>query len=394
MKLKTKILILIAVSICFWSCEDKKSDPERGTIVSSSTIISYQASDIEAYLALSEMDIQLSDIHGVEAIKIVYETIDPHNNGTTASGAFFLPLETINPPLLSLQHGTETERDRVASVNPLNSVEGFLGLIMGAMGYCTAVPDYLGLGESDLLHPYLHAKSTATSVIDFLRAVRNYCDKNEIGLNDQLFLTGYSEGGYATLAVHREIEENYTDEFQLTAVAPMAGPYDLSGTVDSLFNSLEYTASIYPAFILTTYDNIYGWDRLDDFFQSTYAALLPDLFDGTSSYTQISLALPLYLSDLLKTDFVTAYINGNEPAIRAALEENTLLDWSPSVPLRFFHGNADEVVPYFNAITAVQNLSVSSSSTVELVTIEQGTHGTAGEDAILGMIEWFAQFQP
>ena len=392
MKLKIQITILIALSICFWCCEDKISDPERGTIVSSNPLFTYTASDIETYLAISGMDIQLGDIHNVEAVKIVYETIDPYNNRTTASGAFFLPLEAVNPPLLSLQHGTETKRSEVASVNPMNSVEGFLGLILGAMGYCTAVPDYLGLGESDLLHPYLHAKSTATSVIDFLRAVRNYCDKNDIGLNDQLFLTGYSEGGYATLATHREIEEYYTDEFQLTAVAPMAGPYDLVGTVDSLFNSLAYTNSIYAAFILTAYNEIYGWDRLDDFFQPAYATILLGLFDGSKSYSEIGNQLPPSLSDLLNPNFVTDYLNGSETTVRATLKENTLLDWSPTIPLRFFHGNADEVVPYFNAVTTVQNLTVGSSSTVELITIEQGTHETAGEAAIIGMIEWLAGF--
>lgn len=392
MKLKIQITILVALSICFWSCEDKISDPERGAIVSTTPLFTYQSSDIETYLTLSGMEIQLGDIQGVEAVKIVYETIDPQNNRTTASGAFFLPLEAVNPPLLSLQHGTETKRSEVASVNPMNSVEGFLGLIFGAMGYCTAVPDYLGLGESDLLHPYLHAKSTATSVVDFLRAVRNYCNKNDIGLNDQLFLTGYSEGGYATLATHREIEEYYADEFQLTAVAPMAGPYDLVGTVDSLFNSLAYANSIYAAFILTAYNEIYGWDRLDDFFQPAYASLLPGLFDGTRTYDEISSSLPPHLSSLLNTDFITAYVNGSESAVRTALEENTLLDWSPSVPLRFFHGDADEVVPYFNAVTTVQNLAAGSSSTVELITIEQGTHETAGETAIIGMIEWLADF--
>ncbi|NQT96186.1 MAG: prolyl oligopeptidase family serine peptidase [Candidatus Marinimicrobia bacterium] len=392
MKLKIQLIILATLSICFWSCEDKISDPERGNIISTTPIFTYQAGDIETYLAISGMDIQLGDIHGVEAVKIVYETIDLHNNRTTASGAFFLPLEVIDPPLLSLQHGTETKRSQVASVNPFNSVEGRLGLILSAMGYCTAVPDYLGLGESDLFHPYLHAKSTATSVIDFLRAIRNYCDKNDIGLNEQLFLTGYSEGGYATLAVHREIEKFHTDEFQLTAVAPMAGPYNLAGTVDTIFTSLAYTNSIYPAFILTAYNQIYGWDRLDDFFQPAYATILPGLFDGSKSYSEIGNQLPSLLTDLLNPIFVTDYLNGNETIVRATLEENTLLDWSPTVPLRFFHGDADEVVPYYNAVAVVQSLSANSSTTVELITIENGTHETAGEAAIIGMIEWFAGF--
>ena len=42
---------------------------------------------------------------------------------------------------------------------------------------------------------------------------------------DELFLLGYSEGGYATMALHRELQQFHSDEFTVTASAPMAGPW-------------------------------------------------------------------------------------------------------------------------------------------------------------------------
>ncbi|MBC8401160.1 MAG: alpha/beta hydrolase [Candidatus Marinimicrobia bacterium] len=387
-----KITFLIPIFF-FLGCEDSNEpDPDRGAIISSSSLLTFQISDIEPYLTVFDLPDEIEAAYSVEVVKIVYGTIDTDGNYTPASGALFIPLNAADLPMLSIQHGTETNRSKVASVNPMNSVEGFQGLIFAATGYCAAVPDYLGLGDSDLLHPYLHAESMASAIIDFIRAARSFCQQIDIDLNDQLFLTGYSEGGYATLAVHKEIEEFHSDEFQLTAVAPMAGPYNLAGTVDSIFTSLAYTNSVYPAFILTAYNQIYGWDRLDDFFQPAYAALLPGLFNGSKSYSEIGEQLPPLLTDLLNPNFITDYLNGSETTVRMTLEENTLLDWSPTVPLRFFHGDADEVVPYYNAVSVVQSLSANSSTTIELITIENGTHETAGEAAIIGMIEWFAGF--
>ena len=58
----------------------------------------------------------------------------------------------------------------------------------------------MGLGSSPGFHPYLHARSEATASVDMLRAGRNYCASNNIGLNGQVFLAGYSQGGHTEMA--------------------------------------------------------------------------------------------------------------------------------------------------------------------------------------------------
>ncbi|MFH1852439.1 MAG: alpha/beta fold hydrolase [Candidatus Neomarinimicrobiota bacterium] len=386
--------ILIALIVMTGSCDLNPEDqPIRGEIVSATALGSYTSEQIATIITLAGFDNSSDPQFAVDAYRIIYETIDPAGADVKASGALFVPVGGPAYPLLSLQHGTVTERDAVASVHPYNSGEGFIGLIAASRGYCTAVPDYLGYGQSELLHPYLHARSLASAVIDFIRAGRNFCREREIDLDDRLFLTGYSEGGYATLATHREIEQNFSDEFNLTAVAPMAGPYDLTGTVDSIFQDSDYTQPLYPAFILAAYADIYDELRLADIFQPPYAELIPGLFDGTSDYDQITAILPGTLGDLFHDDFISGYLGGNEPELTAILRENTLLDWHPSVPLTFFHGDADETVPYYNALTAVANLSATSTAAVNLVTIPGGSHGTAILSAFSGMFEWLAGFE-
>jgi hypothetical protein len=48
--------------------------------------------------------------------------------------------------------------------------EGGLSLIFAARGYVVVAADYVGLGVSETFHPYLHAESEATAVVDALRA--------------------------------------------------------------------------------------------------------------------------------------------------------------------------------------------------------------------------------
>ena len=89
-------------------------------------------------------------------------------------------------------------------------------------------------------------------------ATKAFCKDNEIRRNGRLYLTGYSEGGFFAYHTQRMIQESYSDMLDLTAVAPMAGPYDLAGTVQSILTSSEYVDLAYVGFVFTAYDRAYG----------------------------------------------------------------------------------------------------------------------------------------
>jgi hypothetical protein len=382
------IIFLLAIRCSEDSIVDTKSY-DRGDIISSKEIETYTPEAIVQLLSFAQIPVTIQPEYSVKIISIKYQTITADGDLTEASGALYIPQSDIDYPLLSIQHGTETERTKVASVSPLQSVEGVVGLITGATGYVTCIPDYIGFGVSKKLHTYVHAKSLSLSVIDFLRASRTYCDANNINLTDQLFLGGYSEGGYASLAAQREIQQNYSSEFKITANAPMAGPYDLLGTTETILGKSSYSSPIYIAYLLTAYNNIYSWNRLDDFFKAPYAGKMSGLFDGTNSYSTINDQLPSEITQLLNETFVNNVIAEADTAVINALKENTLLDWVPDSPVRFFHGNSDDTVPYENATTARDIFLENGATSVELISIPGGTHSTSGLPAVLGMIDWF-----
>ena len=58
-------------------------------------------------------------------------------------------------------------------------------------------------------------------------------------VNPEINVPGYSEGGYATMATVKEIDENLNHEIDITVTFPMAGDYDLSGVMVALMLSEE-----------------------------------------------------------------------------------------------------------------------------------------------------------
>lgn len=390
-------LIMISFAlISFQSCtQDENNDPvtpavhERGDIVQANSLGTMSAGDIQQILANVNMTIPFTLNYSVETISINYYTTDGFGKQTIVSGALIIPQGGNSLPLVSIQHGTQTKNNLVASVSPMNSTEGIIGLIMASMGYLVVVPDYLGFGVSNVIHPYLHAESLIPGIIDLMRAGRTYSSQHQITLDGRVFLTGYSEGGYASLVAQRKIELEYAQEFNLTAVAPMAGPYDLNGMMQTLFQTGQYNHTAYVAYILTAYNNIYGWDRLNDIFNAPYSSTVQSLFDGSKTFGEIVNQLPATFSELMNSNFVNNVNNGNESAFISAMQENTLLDWTPRAPINFFHGDADDISPYQNALTAVEKLTANGGTNIFLTTIPGGNHENSGPIAIVGAIQWF-----
>ena len=386
--MKYKIGIL-ALMMLFASCSKEEKVYERGDVIESSVIAEYSTDQVEQLLASRNFTNPLTLEYPVKAVKLVYQTIDPDGNKASASGAVYYPDADHVFPTVSFHHGTVTAKNFVASVAPGNSEAGVVGMVMASMGYVFVTADYHGLGDSDVYYTYLMAESSATTVIDMLRAADAWCMDNGITRNERLFLMGYSKGGYVTMATHREIDRHYSDEFAVTASAPLAGSYVLKETFDSIISRKTYDRPVLIAYVLASYNHHYRWDRIEQFFNDPYGSMIYDLYDGTKWLDVINNQLPVAVSDLLSPQFIDNYLSGNEHDMTQAIALNEVLDWTPVAPVRLFHGDADSTVPYFNSVRALEYFQQNGKSNVDLITIEGKDHIQAAEDAIIKAIEWF-----
>ncbi|MBV8601920.1 MAG: alpha/beta fold hydrolase, partial [Candidatus Eremiobacteraeota bacterium] len=204
----------------------------------------------------------------VRLYQIQYATIGVGGEPADASAGFFVPLAGCKGPfpLVGYGHGTNLVKQQLIS-NPATISRTWtppdqdpyvVANVFAAHGYAVAATDYLGLGLSSYpYHPYLHAASEASAVIDSLRAARAAAKKLGIQLSPEVFLSGHSQGGQTTVATQRAIEASYGKEFRLRGVAPSSGPYALAQTFRDALAHQSQDAPILAAYTLTGYQKIY-----------------------------------------------------------------------------------------------------------------------------------------
>ena len=361
---------------------------DRGRFVSATLLNSIPKTTVAALL--SQLGVTLKPTSGVAVYKILYETVDPFGGSVLASGALVMPdVITRALPLVSYQHGTIITKQDVPS---RLSTEIAIGVAFGSTDYLAVLPDYLGLGDSPGFHPYHHARSEATAVVDMLRAARRFCASNSIALNQQLFLCGYSQGGHATMAAHRELETFHTNEFTITGSTPMAGAYDMSGvtTQDFLSNRLMPNP-YYFLYLLAGCQSVYRvTDSFPNLFAAPFSLSLPPLVDGRHDSGFINRYLPDVPVRILLPEVLTAFINDTNNPLRAALRDNDLYDWTPRAPMRMYHCHGDQDVIYANSEVAYRHFIANGASQVQLIDpYPQGNHGTGLLPCLLGGKAWF-----
>ena len=245
-----------------------------------------------------------------------------------------------------------------------------------------SMPDYLGYGvSSNLPHPYEHGKSLATASYDMLKAVEEFLEIEKIKKSDKLYLMGYSEGGYATLALQKHMEA--TGENQITASLPGAGAYNktvFTKTIMGLDKPLKFISSY--LWVLHTYNQIYSslkrpWS---DYLSEPYAQNMEGLEKINASTIQNQLIeegkLDTHPQKLFKVSLISGINDGNDTPIINALADNDLLDWTPKAPVFLYHGTQDDYVFPINSISTALALSVNGGK-VSYIPLEGKDHQTA-----------------
>ncbi len=228
--------------------------------------------------------------------------------------------------------------------------------ILAAKGYAVAIADYIGYGvTADRIHPYMHTRSTAQSVVDMGLAVKPYLEA--IGRkpeSDQVILMGYSQGGSTTLAVMNYLQENYPQEFPIKEVYAGGGPYDLAATFD--FSMAEDKTGIpcaIPMIVQGVNDGEQLGLKMEDFFQGN---LLQNYKEWINSkrYTvsQINQRIgSKFLHDIM-TEKGRDKTSKETALLYKALLKNSVLNFTPTAPIYLFHSRQDQTVPFINALQA------------------------------------------
>jgi len=332
----------------------------------------------------------------VDVYRVIYETIDVEGEPTEASGVLAFPSDASHElPLLSYQHGTIHRPSDAPSTR--DDGERLIVVASAGAGYLAVAPDYLGMGMGTGFHPYVHAASEATATIDMMRAARRFSDDEQLALSGDVFLMGYSQGGHATMATAMAIgtDDALSSEFALTAVAPMAGPYDVSGVqAEVITRDAPYPDPSYLPYVLLAYDFVYDiYEEPSDILVEPYASTIESMFDGVNGSGDINAMLPDVPNAILKPDVLAAFESDPEHFLRAILRDNDLTAWTPSMPLRMIHCESDAHVAFANAEVALAAYTARGATTVELKSMGADLdHNGCVLPALLDAKEWFDGF--
>lgn len=393
-KIKSYLPLILMVVLPF-ACSEEEVQ-EKKVLVTSSLFLSRSASELQTFIGSSGIDLPLSELkYDVDIYKVTYTT-DYKGEPITASGLVILPKVTSSVGILSFQHGTIAGHSQAPTALALNSGELILYAALASPGFITVVPDFIGFGASaELMHPYYVEDVTASSILDNIRAGKQLAQQKGVTFNQKLFLAGYSQGGYATMATHKAIEENGLQGYNLIASFPAAGGYDIKGVQEYFFGLETYAEPFFLPYVAYAYQTALDWtEPLTNFFNEPYASRIPGLFDGTKSGGAINAELTTSISELVNNDLLENIDTDNKYSyIVNAFEENSLIDFTPTIPVFMYHGNADITVPYQNSVTSYQRYLDNGASTdiVKFYTIEGATHYTGffpyAEDFVPRLLE-------
>lgn len=406
--------LAIASSLLLVGCNDDDNDHYvSAPSVSAKFIKTFTANDINSSFGLGSTATPVAKC-GVTIEKVSYDTKGAADEDTNATAALMLPTGDAaeckgDRPVLLYAHGTTTDKGydfaQVGNAkNPAVREANLIAANFAAQGYIVVAPNYAGYDESKLdYHPYLVAQQQSTDMVDALDSARSIIERkkrandanySKIDDSGKLFIAGYSQGGYVTMATARALQDKNEP---VTAIAPSSGPYALAAFGDAIFTGNVNIGATRFAPLLASglqkkYPNIYNspseiftpsyantkLPSTQTFEQLVDADKLPEnaLFQSKPTNKPILDQLPasklpfayLGFDDskyLIRTDFRADYVEdalknpdnliaktGLLPAtnpqnsLRKALKDSDLRSYTPKMPTLLCGGHQDPTVFY------------------------------------------------
>lgn len=345
--------------------------------------------------------------NGVEQFKVLYEMPGIDGNPDTVSGAIVIPtvFDQENLPLIVYQHPTSTNGPFDVPSSGGFSIGSLESIAYGAFGYVVFATDYLGLGESRGFHPYLHAETEALAGLNMIHAGLEYLEAED-GISwdsTNLFIAGYSQGGHASMALHRMIQESSDVPYNVTAAAHMSGPYSISDVMLETFLNIESTGSVaYMPYTILGYQSSYQtlFDSVSQVFKDPYADTIQNFYAAPYALSVLDGQLQLLLLDstgstdareLLQPGFLSQ-IEDPGSEISTLFRENDTYDWAPEAPTRLLYCPMDETVPAENALLADSVMRANGAPDVGAVNVNGFVnHVDCTLFAILESIDFFEE---
>ncbi|MFV0531025.1 MAG: T9SS sorting signal type C domain-containing protein [Flavobacteriales bacterium] len=363
MKKFISLALLCSVLLCYAQ--------KRGELISYELKLDLSAHGIESWIhqnISSDLSIDptilnflLFNKKALKAYKVTYWTEDYDQTLLKATGLVMIPDTDQYKTIVTYGHPTTDKKENVPSnlrdALIINFVMPFSYVLNG---FVVIAPDYIGLGDGEGIHRYLHAKTEANAVIDMRRASDSLFTILQTKLNGQNFLAGYSQGAHAGMATLKALKEEYNNEYTFDYTFLLSGPYDMS---DSNWNHYLSNQEISP-FPPVQLSTIYTCNSIGYPLYSNSSEMLKPQYDKAYNDHIVGFANGLSLpgfnlkwKKMFNDDWIAPLLNtstrSNTPLFQC-LRENDVYDWKNTNETTLAFSVIDQVVPYKNTIKTVK----------------------------------------
>lgn len=303
--------------------------------------------------------------------KINYTSVGNDGQPRELSGLLIYPFDVSNPfkkfsrPIVSFNHATNVLRKFSPSKWSITSnPEDFPEVVIAAglalkNGWCVIMPDYQGMGDDNTeFHPFcnkeLLGKAVADLCVKTIAYLKSSSNNTAVTWNEQLFMMGYSEGAYATMAGVRELESR---NINVTGAACLSGPYDLTGTMLPLMlGPNPFPVPYFLPYMIMGYNAVPANGKSFDpqlVIKPQYLNGILQTMDMNHSPSEINTVMPQskILRELFNENFIDSLNNPNSTQYQILYKNNMWVDWTPKSKMLVAHGMNDDCVVYGNYLT-------------------------------------------
>jgi pimeloyl-ACP methyl ester carboxylesterase len=325
----------------------------------------------------------------VRLYRITYPSVIPErgNRPTVATGLLAVPdTGGTSFPMISYQHGTVYGKHEVPSFVDQSPETQLMLAQFAGQGYVLVGADYFGLGNSDEPEGYMVKASHQQATADMLVAARAVLAHLGIA-TPKLFLGGWSQGGFVTLALLEKLE---AEGVPVQAAATASAPADIFAALNGFLSfPRRIDADWVPTlFILSSFsfENYYGVPGLarsvltDAYYELSRKAYERRPFDAR--------AVPTDLREIVRPEYFDAgFFAGSAYGRLAAAAQ--AYRWVIRTPVRTFYGETDEAIRTELGRLPMTYQEAIGNDRVEAISTGDTSHRGTFARAVPQWKEWF-----
>lgn len=323
--------------------------------------------------------------------RVTYPSVIPEmgNKPTIASGLLAIPdVAGKSFPMVSYQHGTVYGRQEVPSFPEQTPETQLMIAQFAGQGYLVTGADYFGMGTSTEPEGYMVKGSHQQATYDMLMASRSVLGAMGVS-SDRLFLSGWSQGGFVTMAFLEKLE---SAGVKVNAAATASAPLDVNALMEGflVFPRKSDAAWLNSIMILSSfaYENYYGIPGLarsllaEEYYDVSKKAYDRQPFNPSD--------IPVDLRKLIRPEYFNPQYFANS-AFGKLISNAHAYRWVIKSPVRNYYGDTDEAITVGvgrMAMTYAQAMG-SGNQVVEAVSTGPTSHRGTFATAVPAWKLWF-----